>query len=580
MKLIAGECHRFGYVIFILCLIYGQVGIAGPGESTKTVTERMDFARSILEKALSDQDSSMLAEAYYLYGKAFGFAGQYTSSQRYFLHSLQIQDVLRDTLNIVRLYVRLCENEHSQGHHSIASQYAVKALVLSQKTTSSQMKQTGYNAMGQTHENLWEEDPIKNAISYDSAHYYYRKLERIVEAENNQQAIAAMKFMLGRLFYKNGDKRCFDYLTNALRILDEEKQYGVKANIHITSGMAHMNLGDMDEAYKHLQAASEVIRQTQINEVPVLISLYNAYVSYFKKIAKPDSTIVYLEHLQKIRLTQAASDKENILYWLQQEHELKEQKAIFEHNSQLLNLQKHNLALQKKLLLFFIAVTIMAVIAGIFFFALYRKNQRTSLLNGQLLKEQNHRIKNNLQAVSALLQLQSRNLTDPVARSAMHDSELRVQAIALLQRKLYDERLGPEVNLKSYLTELTNQILAACGYSQITKNIKIDDLTVTPEYALPLALILNELITNACKHAFPDHPYPVLDINCYRISNRFYMAVGDNGEGVRTEQLQSSGTFGFQLIKMQAEQLYAQYHFGSGINGTGTVFRMDFTINS
>src|SRR5690606_28304339 len=120
--------------------------------------------RSTLEKALSDQDSSMLAEAYYLYGKAFSFAGQYTSSQRYFLHSLQIQDVLRDTLNIVRLYVRLCENEHSQGHHSIASQYAVKALELSQKTTSSQMKQTGYNAMGQTHENLWEEDPIKNAI--------------------------------------------------------------------------------------------------------------------------------------------------------------------------------------------------------------------------------------------------------------------------------------------------------------------------------------------------------------------------------------------------------------------------------
>jgi two-component sensor histidine kinase len=568
------------YASFLVWLLLSFSVIAGPGESTKTVDERMDFARSTLELAHSQTDSSMLAEAFYLYGKAYRMAGVYSTSQHYFLRSLQIQIALKDTVKIARLYVRLCENERYQNHNEIAWRYATKALYLTRLIGNSELLKIGYNAIGQTHENLWQEDKLKNASSLDSALYYYKKIEYLVNKDNDKQGLAGIKLMLGNLYFKNDDRKCFIYLKDALKLLDGEKQFGVKTNIYTVIALAHIKNGNLKKGYQNLKLASQVFNDSKINEVPTLISLNEAYVTYFKEKGQSDSVIVYMDRLRDIRLAQAKADKENVLFWLQQENEVERQKMLVEQNKEMIDLQAKIMVLQRNMLVFLYVVVILAVIGVIVFFYLYQKNRRTSQLNEQLLKEQNHRIKNNLQSVSALLQLQSKVLTDPSARIAMNDSKLRVQAIALLQRKLYDEKLDSEVNLTTYLTELTHQVLAACGYSKVAKHINIEAISVSPDHALPIALILNELITNSCKYAFPDHSSPELEISCYCKDGRLHLTVADNGEGVSISQLENSRSFGIQLIKMQAEQLYAHYQFGKRSTGTGTVFKMEFTLRS
>lgn len=121
-----------------------------------------------------------------------------------------------------------------------------------------------------------------------------------------------------------------------------------------------------------------------------------------------------------------------------------------------------------------------------------------------LMREIHHRVKNNLQVISSLLNMQQRALTDPAARAAMSDTRQRITALALIYRALYQ---GPDlkrVDLRAFLEELTAQLIAADGMhgAQVRTEIHVDDLVIDPDRLAPLALFAVEAVTNAQKHAF------------------------------------------------------------------------------
>ncbi|WP_374656306.1 sensor histidine kinase [Phenylobacterium sp.] len=121
-----------------------------------------------------------------------------------------------------------------------------------------------------------------------------------------------------------------------------------------------------------------------------------------------------------------------------------------------------------------------------------------------LMREIHHRVKNNLQVISSLLNMQQRALTDPAARAAMSDTRQRITALALIYRALYQ---GPDlkrVDLRAFLEELTAQLIAADGShgAQVRTDIHVDDLVIDPDRLAPLALFAVEAVTNAQKHAF------------------------------------------------------------------------------
>jgi two-component sensor histidine kinase len=121
-----------------------------------------------------------------------------------------------------------------------------------------------------------------------------------------------------------------------------------------------------------------------------------------------------------------------------------------------------------------------------------------------LMREIHHRVKNNLQVISSLLNMQQRALSDPAARAAMSDTRQRITALALIYRALYQ---GPDlkrVDLRSFLEELTAQLVAADAMqgSHVRTEIHVDDLVIDPDRLAPLALFAVEAVTNAQKHAF------------------------------------------------------------------------------
>lgn len=121
-----------------------------------------------------------------------------------------------------------------------------------------------------------------------------------------------------------------------------------------------------------------------------------------------------------------------------------------------------------------------------------------------LMREIHHRVKNNLQVISSLLNMQQRSLSDPAARAAMSDTRQRITALALIYRALYQ---GPDlkrVDLQPFLEELTAQLLAGdmLQGAPVRTNIEVDALVIDPDRLAPLALFAVEAITNAQKHAF------------------------------------------------------------------------------
>ena len=190
-----------------------------------------------------------------------------------------------------------------------------------------------------------------------------------------------------------------------------------------------------------------------------------------------------------------------------------------------------------------------------------------------LIREQNHRIKNNLQIISGLLSLQANRIHDAKVREVIEASQSRVQTIGLIHKQLYDG-MAERIQMDEFIPLLVHQIAASYGIVNLNGQFKIDALQINAENANSIALIINELLTNSCKHAFPHVVKPAILLKLSRFTNgQLKMVYKDNGPGMDTDQ-EFSKTFGMTLINIQVEQLNGDVNWQ---NINGLVFTMVFS---
>ena len=177
-----------------------------------------------------------------------------------------------------------------------------------------------------------------------------------------------------------------------------------------------------------------------------------------------------------------------------------------------------------------------------------------------LVREQNHRTKNNLQSVSDLLSLQIYSLSDPGAIEAMEESLLRVQAMTLVHRSLYQGEELIYIGLQQYIPDLINMVLRAYRQENVKIYYEIDPMLLHTDYTISLGLIINELTTNACKYAFPGHYSPELHVHCHADHDEITFEFRDNGAGIAAELTQNKG-FGLDLIRILSDRLKGKTGF-------------------
>jgi PAS domain S-box-containing protein len=194
-----------------------------------------------------------------------------------------------------------------------------------------------------------------------------------------------------------------------------------------------------------------------------------------------------------------------------------------------------------------------------------------------LLKEIHHRVKNNLQVISSLLFLNSRNIKDKEALSMFQDSQNRVKSIALVHERLYKSKDLGRIDLKEYINLLTVDLATTFGINRelIQLQINIQDVTIGIDYAVPCGLIINELISNSLKYAFPNGNSGYIKVEVIMDEEKNYiLTVADNGiglpEGIDIKKLNS---LGLQLVNNLVRQLEGNFEFsGEG----GTTFKIIF----
>lgn len=205
-----------------------------------------------------------------------------------------------------------------------------------------------------------------------------------------------------------------------------------------------------------------------------------------------------------------------------------------------------------------------------------------------LLKEIHHRVKNNLQTISSMLMLQSAGLKDESAKKAITESQSRVRSIALVHQKLYQTDGLEKVELNGFVNDLAKQIqsLYRSADKDVAVCINIPETYILIDKAIPLGLIVNELLTNSYKYAFSESSKGTIQIYLSELTpldigetktRRVEFIYQDTGPGLpSTDALENPSTLGLRLVKILSQQIGASVDYS---NKNGCTFALKFGIN-
>jgi len=542
-------------------------GLLSAQLSPRTEKERREWANRVYREAVRDNDSLQLAEAYYLFGKLESFvSGSYLRTRVWYLKSLYILETRPVGFPLIRLYTRLGGLEQDNGTYAEAMAYYRKALSLAEEAGIDAGRLLVYSHLGMFYAG-YREDPQERAafnpyMRYDSATYYYDRAEELAMKLKEENGLKEIRSARNHLHMLQGSPS----KTTDLELFRREVS-GSRNNLEIASLLTlsehYLNTGQPAKALASLEKAREVRKKYMPYDSPAEDRITAHFIHYYQKVNDWKNAFLLLtEQKEKGRKLEAQIKNEPVYrtYYQQEQKEI-----ILQHQEEELRLQSENIRLQRWSLVFAALLLAMALGSALVLFRLYRKNKKISQVNALLVQEQSHRFRNNLQVVSNLLNMQSVRIDAGTARQAMTESQLRLEAIASLHRRLYNRDTINSIQLEPFLKEIVAGVLRTFDQEHVQVTCRIAPLEVGPDEALTLGLIVNELTTNACKYAFPTVDTPTYEVIAAPEDKYLVLKVSDNG---RFEHSLMQASFGARMIEMLAQQLQGtcRYENGNGLN--------------
>lgn len=453
-----------------------------------------------------------------------------------------------------------------------------------------------------------------------SAESYSKKVKGILDVSPNPAGKAKWLNTKGRIFnnYQKYDSAILCY-KKSIALFDSLELYHGKGRAMHNMANSLRESGQLDSA---LSLSKKVLEIREINEnvkskiftLLLVADIYNDMGEYRKAIPYSlDGLRLAQEHdfmdRRRVALLYLSRSYEMLLHydsamyyhkWYAEVMDTVFNVNIFEKTAQMkmvyetekkeqtIALQASNLELQKSRTNVLIITAVFVLLSGvILLIAFIGKTRSNKVLLDQkqeierqnnereiLLKEIHHRVKNNLQIISSLLSLQSRKMEDGEAKDAVREGQSRIKSMSLIHQKLYGESNFSKINMKEYIEDLTEILFKSYKPgSMIEKKIEVDNLFIDVDTAVPLGLILNELISNALKYAFQDNPNGELDICMSRKDGKLFLKVADTGKGL-PENFKENKSMGMNLVYILGEQLDAQIEVD---NSKGTAFIIQLT---
>lgn len=422
---------------------------------------------------------------------------------------------------------------------------------------------------------------LTRQLQYDSAMHHYAEAERLLLDAGQDAYAASVRMNMGHIRIKQGrPQEAIGSLRQAVMSYPEDEDESVRSFIHSLLGLALSRTGDLDSVLFHLRSGLSIAEAAGARTERMYALEHLA-----EHFARTGS---YQEAYERQQMAVALRDS---ILNEQRSAQIAEMQEKYESGLKDAQLAENEAQLKQR------AVVIRAVaggallllVAALFAYRAYRLKKRTSeqlaaknaIIDAQLrekellVREIHHRVKNNLQVVSSLLDLQSRRITDRQAQDAMASSRHRVHSMALIHQDLYrdDDLMG--IAMPGYVEKLVGSLsngLRVDG-DRIRVSADVEPISLDVDTAIPIGLILNELITNAFKYAFPDGRNGEVHITLRRRDSKLLLEVRDNGVGYdpHAERGEESTNFGMEMIRSFARKLRADWTIS---NEGGTVARL------
>ncbi len=507
-------------------------------------SESLIYANQSLSLATELNDQILQAEAWEEISHVERRLGNNTRSFEAALKALNIYENKELFERQSASYVQIASNYITDEDYPTAITYLNKA--------KKAYKETGNDwNLALTMINLGEAYRLYNQL--DSAAIYFKKAIELNNAQQNDIILGYASGNLGMVYGKVGKIReAKDNLEMSISILSELGDSYSTSVYMAELGSIYKQEKEYSTAETKYHEALAIAKQAnlkeQIRDVSALFSsLYEEQKIYNKALIHQKQFQIYQDSL---------INKKNI----QQIEQLKAGYEIGQRETEILRLNEIGTNRKRLTIGLFIGICLLSL----FLYLLYRTNnslsQQKELIakrekeKALLLRELNHRVKNNLQLISSLLNLQSIELSGHPAKEALVTGQYRVEALSLVHRKLYQEGVESKVELKEYVEELVLGLFHSYNIN-FAPEIKVAPITLGIDTAIPIALIINELVTNAIKYAFNNNKNPSLEVMITKVNDAIKLEIIDNGPGFTSEEQAKSNSLGIKLVTSLATQL-------------------------
>ncbi len=510
--------------------------------------EKLDKAQEVLEEAKAKVQTKDLPFLNTQLGYVYERRGQLDKAADYALEGLQLGEELNDKKAIALAYSDLSNIFWKQAKYDKGLKYGIKSVVI--------FEERGIIDLDYDFTLYVVANNFLKLNRYEEALKYYEHSLAIGERYGFYNNLSDVYISLVDLYAYLGKYRKAEsaglnavkyatYLDNDFMLMRSWLSIGKLQNLQ----------GKYKYAIESLQKSLDVAT-AEFGDEYYLSQVYEAlgkayagnhdYMEAYKAFSKYDGL--------KKEIFTAESDQRIAL--LQTEFEVAQKEDTILMQQGTIRKQKSNQMLTSiitGLLLFLLIVGFVAIRIN------RRKNKLLQQQNQEkefLIKEIHHRVKNNLEVVSSLLSLQSSHIGDKKIKDNMLQIQNRIQSMSMIHQNLYQGKNLGSIEMKNYFNILGDYVLQSYGTEQrIVMVYDMEELELNVDIATPIGLIVNELITNSLKYAFPNNLTGVITIRLVQNPEHLELTVTDNGVGIQKGKELSGTGFGTQLITLLTKQL-------------------------
>ena len=380
---------------------------------------------------------------------------------------------------------------------------------------------------------------------------------------------ASLMGSLGRCFLAEGDyPKAIQYLLLDIEQSEDDKLNMIFKMIHLTN--AYIANKDVINAKKFARRIDQLLKDKEDKRMRLRATEMKS--NYFTLIKRLDSALYYTKQYNILKEEQNEIIRKNQAILLLSNLEAEDRRKDLVITKAKLEKERSDKKAQQILLWGSVIVIIMAIISLIILIISNSEKSRSKELiekknkeNELLLKELHHRVKNNLQIIYSLINLQKRRIDSPALHQSLSMVQNRIKTMSLVHQNLHENENFKEVNLEAYIKTIADylKLLYLNEDKEITIQFTVESsIQIIMDRAITIGLLINEIVSNSMKYAFKGRAEGLITIDVQKLHNGYQMSISDNGIGFSNE-LAHSKSLGLYLIENLVKQLQGRYDLES-----------------